>query len=232
MLLSKRNLTDHVASDDATRPQLAVLHVTPAGVISTDGHRMLCTPLPADVAADDFPGSTVGETFDASAELADGEAIDIPTSALKRVIGTIPSRPKYPALGAVALDAAATRANGHVYLGTSDLETGTLHRVKRTDTTFPDYARVTPRPERMVLEIGLNAEYLAELARLVADRGAGERAIKLQVYLPADNGDPADVSDERVAELRKLLEPASCCPVRLEAAGDRPAWGLCMPMRV
>lgn len=225
MLLSKRNLTAHVASSDPTRVHLNVLHVTPRGVISTDGHRMLCTPLPADVAADDFPGATVGETFDAAAGLEPGESVDIPTSALKRVIGTIPTRPKYPALGAVALDTAQTRANGHVYLGTSDLETGTLHRVKRTDGTFPDYERVTPRPERMVLEIGLNAAYLAELAKLVA---GDETGVKLQLFLPAPVKE-SDPTDDQVAELRRSLADASTSPVRLEAAGT---WGLCMPMRL
>lgn len=230
MMLSKRNLTAPVASDDPTRTALNVLHVTPRGVISTDGHRMLCTPLPADVAADDFPGATVGETFDATAALADGEAIDIPTSALKRVIGTIPSRPKYPALGAVALDTAQTRANGHVYLGTSDLETGTLHRVKRTDTTFPDYERVTPAPERMVLEIGLNADYLAELARLVA---GGATGVKLQFFASAPvREDGTDgLTYEQAAEIRKRLENVAYNPVRLENPSDG-TWGLCMPMRL
>lgn len=231
MLLSKRNLTDHVASNDPTRTALNVLHVTARGVISTDGHRMLCTPLPADAAPDDFPGATVGETFDATSTLGADEAIDIPTSAIKRIVGTIPARPAYPALGAVALDTAQTRANGHVYLGTSDLETGTLHRIKRTDTTFPDYARVEPRPERMIFEIGLNAEYLAELAKLVADRSERSPGIKLQFFMPADCGSEKDVSDERVAEIRKQLEPATCCPVRLEATSGG-TWGLCMPKRI
>lgn len=231
MLLSKRNLTDHVASKDETRAHLNVLRITPHGVISTDGHRLLCTPLP-DLAADAFPGATVGEAFDPTSTLQDGEAVSIPTSALKRVVGTIARDRQRPELECVAFDAAATRANGHVYLGTSDLETGTLHRVRKLDGDFPDVERIKPRPERMVLEVGLNAAYLADLANLVADPDARSHGIKLQFFMPNDNGDEKDVSDEKLADIRKQLEPVTLQPVRLETAGERPAWGLCMPMRL
>ncbi|MBY0277917.1 hypothetical protein K2Z84_21495 [Candidatus Binatia bacterium] len=179
MLLSRENLTRHVCSKDATRLHLHNLCITREGVISSDGHRLLVTPLPETKGAD-FPRLHGAPDFDPASELEDGEKVLLPVTAAKKVATQLETKATLPVLKLAALDAAGARANGHVPLGVTDLETWALNTVRKPDAEFPDYEQVIPKEDRALFTIGVNADYLAELAKMVS--AGGSKIVSLTFY--------------------------------------------------
>lgn len=226
MLLSRENLTKHVASKDAGRGHLQSLCITKDGVVSSDGKRLLVTPLPA-VQTEAFPPV---DGFDATVTLRDNETLLLPAEDAKRIAAQVDARPArssssrprrrstappVPAAIAqpIAVDVEGARKNGHIPIATRNGNTQTLSRVAKTDGQYPDYSKVLPNPARALLSIGFNADYLAELAKLVTSSKA--KCVKLTFF-------------------GRDAEDAASNPARLSGVNDegREVWGILMPMRL
>jgi len=201
MKLTRAQLATHVASTDGTRPHLQAIYLTRAGAVSTDGHRLLCAPIPG---AD---------------ELGPDEVIALPVDGAAMLAKTL--GPK----GSGVVDLAATRDNGHVFVtaGTSRVA---VDKLPAEDAErCPNWRNVVPA-DGPVAVVGINAKYLAELATRLAAAG-DDRVLRLELFGVQPTGDPDD--DARAAArqvdagrpIRLSCGPddrrawALCMPVRL-----------------
>lgn len=103
MWLEKENITINCAGDDETRAHLSTLCVRKDGVYSTDGHRLMFTPLPTNI--DPKHGSDVPwwDGIDNSVQLEPGEQILLPIDVMKQMARLLSTHKlkKIPALVSV-----------------------------------------------------------------------------------------------------------------------------------
>lgn len=85
MWLEKLNLTVHCAGDDETRAHLHNLCVRKDGVYSTDGHRLMFTPLPTNIDPKHCSDVPWYDGIDNTVQLEPGEQILLPVEVMKQI---------------------------------------------------------------------------------------------------------------------------------------------------
>lgn len=163
MLLNKHNLS--IASfccAEKSRFTLDGILVTPSCTVVTDGHRLVKVTTPTQQGGSDaFPALP---NFTA---VAKWKPFIMPRVDAQEIARAIPKVNTIPVLNHAAVGAATKDS---VQVAVTDLERKQVFDVRPCTGNFPDYERVIPTGEP-VLEVGLNAKYMAEAFDALAKFG-------------------------------------------------------------
>lgn len=113
MWLEKLNLTVHCAGKDENRAHLSNLCVRKDGVYSTDGHRLMFTPLPTGIDPKHCTDVPWYDNIDNTVQLEPGEQILLPVEVMTQLAKLLSTHKikKVPAL--VSVDVAGWRMADH-----------------------------------------------------------------------------------------------------------------------
>lgn len=147
-----------VAAKDSAKPELNGVFFTPQKSVATDSFRLLEISTPSGVKPEDFPvcqGKSAMRGF---------RPFIAPASevAKLKIIGN-KATASLPILNHIAV---SFRDEHQVSFLTTNLEVAETKTMRLIDGTFPPYEQVIPQGQP-VLEINLNAAYLAELATIL-----------------------------------------------------------------
>ncbi len=207
MLVSRANLTAHVAAKDMGRPALTGICLDSTGATSADGFVLLHTPYP-QANPDDYPA--LGH--DSAAWVLDKPVL-IPAEAAARFVKankppSICRRGQLPILQNVAVSATSNgRDNSHVRLGVTDLESEQSVSIPTIDATYPNHAAmVWTTPAHFVAT--LNIERLIPLLQALKLAGVTGARFSFQ----AEEGrsvkiEPAAWDTETLAGTVALIMP-------------------------
>ena len=157
MLLNKHNLAiADLASKDESRYTLTAIRVTPKWTATTNGHYLVTVTLPK-LKDSQFPridgfNPTNGTTPPFLLHRDDALAIG----------KSIPRKQSIPVLETAAIGATA---DGKIQVAVTDLDSPKLTVPRKMDGQFPNIDAVIPNGEKRTLRIGLDAAYLAKLAK-------------------------------------------------------------------
>lgn len=159
-ILSKANLTAHVASSDDSRPVLTGVLLAQEGTVSADGYRMLVVPYPKGFEHDEFPARDITQW-----QPNGGPGVIIPAKAMGDAYKGLPKRRTYlPVIQHAHVSVDEGRA---IITTTKDLETVTRTVARVVEGTYPDWHHVVPTkaPEhRVSFELRVLRRMLAAIA--------------------------------------------------------------------
>lgn len=177
MLLNKHNLAvADFASKEESRYALKAIQVSKDGTIATDSHRLVKVSLP-NKKEENFP--QIEGFTPANGEL---KSFLLSRDAAKDIERQIPKEKSLKILNHVRVGTADS--NGAINMLITDLKTSKVFKCKPFTGQFPNHDAVIPK-DAPVLEIGLNAEYLAQLAKAAATfSDSHAKHIRVKLYGP------------------------------------------------
>lgn len=128
-LISRAQLTAHVAPKQGGRYSVAAIQFDDRGAVSTDGKMLLVIPYPAQEALAEVPAQIAGAPSDEST------AVTVPLNTIDRAAKNLPKRQSRP-----VLECAVLASNGDsVSIASTDLDSTVDVTGKAHEATFPDY---------------------------------------------------------------------------------------------
>lgn len=181
-MLNKHNLSiASFASKEASRYTLQGILVTPDATVVTNGHYLVWVSNSPEHKAADYPQvpgfAGASDTFTPFI-LSRDEAL-----AIAKVT---PSKEKIPVLNHVAIAADSSA------MAVTDLDRPQVFPVRPVEGQFPKYDAVIPKFDDAVMQISVNAEYLAQIAKQFAGFVSDQGNKKVTLSFFADKGTSAD----------------------------------------
>lgn len=190
MLISKKQLKNHVCSKDETRKALRYIHFTKDGAVSTDGKVLMVVPYPRWNENTRFASRDIKEK--AEAELTRPVMIhaqDAPNIAASMKTQNFIFSGKQQPLAAILDEGGADEQQSTRYtVAFNDPETYlTMKFVRPSVTKFPNYQRfVEPRPNDVVLRF--HTHLLATLLRKMSAAASDDQPyVEIRIPQPAEN---------------------------------------------
>jgi DNA polymerase III sliding clamp (beta) subunit (PCNA family) len=186
MLVAKRNLEVHCASDDSSRLNLGGVLFTKEGTVSTDGHLMIKVPYP-DCNVEDAPKIEGVDPVD-----KEHKDLLIDRVGLSKVLKNLSKNRSLPILELAQLDVDASFEDPKrkAIFGVTDLETSQIIRVSQLEGTYPDVNSVVPNPKDYQYTISFALPLLKQLILLLEkgtkDSGCNCPSVTLNFTTPLE----------------------------------------------
>lgn len=206
IILERHHLAAAAFCGDEGRYQISQINVKPDGTVeATNGHYAIRVP------ASRYPGSDFPDVEGRGGPLSG--PVMIPAETAKATEKALPKKSTIPILSCAYVG----NGGGSAKIATTDLETPIVRTAPQSRSKFPDLDSVIPEVTDKSIRIGMNAEYLRDIAAYALKSGNGRAAVMVELIIP----DPD-------------LEQASDKPLmfHVRVPGDQKATVVLMPMRL